>query len=232
MRRECLAGLIALLVGGVGAAHADLRGETVCGIPPTEAVLVLFSVSWADDEPAERWVCGPDGCDEYQGAPEVTEDEYVCDVLVEPWDGIYDGRLYRLGPLGYPPLDPDEEIDPDTGPSDARYHIDDVLSGGGSAAPPGNRCVYIGGGDLLEGSGWGRRAMSRMLREAGPEETERLIERLQKVRGSFRRQSECRGSSPVRRGGMSGSLLGRGLGVRAEGRAGNRAGAEPHHGDG
>ena len=181
MRRECLTALVALLVGGVTAVHADLRGETVCGVPPTEPVVVLFSVSWAG-EPAERWACGPSGCDQYQGAPEVGDDEYVCDVLVEPSDRIYVGRLFRLGPLGYPPLDPNEEIDPDIGPSDARYYVDDVLSGGGSAAPPGDRCVYIGDGDLLESPRAGRRRISRMLREAETEETERLFASLQKVR--------------------------------------------------
>ena len=35
--------VVVMLLGGVTGVHADMRGETVCGIPPTEPVLVVFS---------------------------------------------------------------------------------------------------------------------------------------------------------------------------------------------
>ena len=121
--------VVVMLLGGVTGVHADMRGETVCGIPPTEPVLVVFSGPGRDGG-TRPWACGPYGCDWFQGAPDVTEGEYVCNVRVEPWTGeVFDARLYRLGPLGYSPLDPDEEIDPEYGPSDARYYIDEVISG-------------------------------------------------------------------------------------------------------
>ena len=183
MRREWPAAVVVVLLGGATAVHADMRGETVCGIPPTEPVLVVFSGPGRDGG-TSPYACGLYGCDWYQGTPAVTEDEYACDVRVSSWNSgeVLDARLYRLGPLGYSSLDPDDEIDPDFGPSDARYYIYDVIAGGGSAAPPEDRCVYVGGGDLLESLGDGRFGMSRMLREAHPEETERLLDRLRKVR--------------------------------------------------
>ena len=100
-------------------------------------VLVMYNAPWtfADDRTElMRWACGEDGCDRYQGFPSVTENEHVCDVRIELGGETLDAQLFRLGSLGYSPVDPNEEVDPEFGPFDARAFIVDVRDEQGEEA--------------------------------------------------------------------------------------------------